>query len=159
MNSGAMLEVRLPRAIVGCVLGAAMIAAALLCLGGHPAASEPARTNQDPEHTIRPLRALLAISEEPVQSHSSCDQGLLLPNKPGPQQIGDLIAISLAYHGVGDSKLRGSCDRDGNADCIVSLTHTRKRKGYPDELQFTIFKFKIVDGKAQPASLECEISP
>jgi len=153
-----MLEVRSTRGNVGRALyGAATIAAVLLCLGGYPAAGQPVQMKQDPENTFRPLRALLAISEQSVTPPSSCNLGLL-PNKRGPQQIGDLIAVVLAYHGVGDSTLSGSCDRDGNADCIVSLKHVRKRKGYPDELQFTIFKFKIVDGKAQPASLG-EISP
>lgn len=132
------------------------LTAALFCLCGHPVTTQVRPAKGGPESAIRPIRALLAIAEEPVKPGSSCDQGRLLPAKPGPQQVGDTIAILLAYHDSGINSINGSCDKEGDATCFVTLKHQRSRR---DDLEFTTFRFKIVNNKVQPGSLECEMSP
>jgi len=122
--------------------------------------TKPAR--RDPEEAVRPIRALLAISEEPVASGASCDQGRLIAGKAGPQQVGDMLAVLLAYHDSGINSVRGSCevekgkDQGGEANCAVRFSH---RKNSQAAEEFAIFKFKMVKDKAQAGSLQCELAP
>lgn len=134
----------------GCAL---CLTAALLAFGAQYQKNQP---KYDPEDAIRPIRALLAISEEPVKPGSSCDKGRLIAKKPGPQQVGDMLAILLAYHYSGINVVKGSCEKDGDSNCSVSLRH---KKGSQAEQEFAVFKFKVLKDKAQPDSLECELSP
>ena len=63
----------------------------------------------DPAGAIRPIRALLAVSEEPVMLGSSCDERRLDNPKPGPPRVEDLLAVLLAYHDSGLNEVKGSC--------------------------------------------------
>jgi hypothetical protein len=108
----------------------------------------------DPEDAIRPIRALLAMSD--AKPSPTCEQGKIIEGKPGPPQLGDLIAILLAYHDAGINAVRGSCERKGDARCSVMFTHKDNSRA---EEQHAIFRFNIVNGQAQPHSLECELSP
>jgi len=134
----------------GCLL---CLIATLLAFG---ARSGKNQAKYDPEDAIRPIRALLAISEEPVKPGSSCDKGRLIAKKPGSQQIGDMLAILLAYHNLGINVVQGSCEKEGDSSCSVSLKHKRSTEA---EEEYAVFKFKILKGKAQADSLECELSP
>jgi len=110
------------------------------------------RNPHNPEDTIRPLRALLAISEEKVRAGSSCHK----TGPKGPEQVGDILAQILAYHDSGINTITGSCEQAGDSACSVSLKH---RKNSSADEEFITFRFKIADGKAQVSTLECDESP
>lgn len=132
---------------------ASSLVTVLIALSAQPGKNQ---VKYDPENGVRPIRALLAISEEPVKPGSSCDKGRLLPDKSGPQQVGDMLAVLLAYHDSGTNSVRGSCEKTGDSTCTVSFRH---KKNAQAEEEFAVFKFKLVNDKAQAGSLECNLSP
>ncbi len=130
-----------------------------LAFGSSAAQAQTNPPTYNPEDAVIPIRALLAIAQEPVRPGSSCDQGSLIPHKPGPQQVGDMVAVLLAYQDSGVNLVRGSCkkDREGEgASCVVTLRHQGNHQADP---QFAVFRFKLLGGQAQASSLECELSP
>ena len=100
------------------------------------------------------VSALLAASDEPIPSESTC-HGVF--GGEGPPRVRDLLAMELATFSRGKNTLVGTCKAGGTGRpqaCRVTIAHE-----FGEEASSAEIRFDAIDGHAVAASLDCRLLP
>ena|SRR5579872_279861 len=104
------------------------------------------------------LRALLSIAHEPIKPGAQhCNLGgVYLKDHSGSEgvTVGEALLGELAEMTDGRNRITGECRGSNYAHCVVRLSHARG-----EDVSSTEFRFEIVDGKTQIATLVCISTP
>ena len=120
-----------------------------VCLLSQPVGAKPAKV--DRASSQRAMSALLAASDDVIPETSSC-HGLFGGGSPG--RVRDLVAMEFATLSRGRNVVIGHCDADEDGRCSVSITHD-----FGEEVSSADIRFKTLDGRAIPESLDCVLTP
>ena len=115
-------------------------------------ATVPARADSPESRALPAVAALLAASALPVAAGSTCYG--ILPGVAAPT-LGALVASRLAYLNGGRNEVAGGCGEGGDASrCRVTMRHSDG-----EDVASADFRFRVVDGRLDPASLVCAFTP
>lgn len=111
-------------------------------------AAAPASAEKGPESAAVAIRALLAVTDQPIARGSSCFANYGQRDLP---RVKDMLASRLAYLHSGDNAVLGECR---GSRCEIEIRHSAGEDVASARISFTQRR-----GRADVRSLQCLMTP